>query len=143
MLPSFAPHLYHCPDFLAGILGVVVVEYIFEHRKIIFPFGAVHIVVDGDKADVIGRKDEILQSPHVGILPAQPGQVFDNYSGYAVILHKEPGVPKSMIGGVFAQQGFLRRDLSRSVFAKQCAIRIDKQQKEHYNNVVIDNDVII
>lgn len=32
----------------------------FEHRKIIFPFGAVHIVVDGDKADVIGRKDEIL-----------------------------------------------------------------------------------
>ena len=29
------------------------------------------------------------------------------------------------------------------VFAKQCAIRIDKQQKERYNNVVIDNDVII
>ena len=73
MLPSFAPHLYHCPDFLAGILGVVVVEYIFEHRKIIFSFGAVYIIVDGDKADVIGRKDEILQSPHVGILPAQPG----------------------------------------------------------------------
>jgi hypothetical protein len=48
-----------------------------------------------------------------------------------------------MIGGVFAQQGFLRRDLSRSVFAKQCAIRIDKQKKERYNNVVIDNDVII
>ena len=47
-----------------------------------------------------------------------------------------------MIGGVFAQQGFLRRDLSRYVFAKECAIRIDKQQKEHYNNVVIDNDVI-
>ena len=38
---------------------------------------------------------------------------------------------------------FLRRDLSRSVFAKQCAIRIDKQQKERYNNIVIDNDVII
>lgn len=37
----------------------------------------------------------------------------------------------------------MRRDLSRSVFAKQCAIRIDKQQKERYNNVVIDNDVII
>ena len=37
----------------------------------------------------------------------------------------------------------VRRDLSWSVFAKQCAIRIDKQQKERYNNVVIDNDVII
>ena len=28
-------------------------------------------------------------------------------------------------------------------FAKECAIRIDKQQKECYNNAVIDNDVII
>ena len=36
----------------------------------------------------------------------------------------------------------LRRDLSRYVFAKECAIRIDKQQKERCNNVVIDNDVI-
>ena len=87
MLPDFAPHFYHRPDFLAGILGVVVVEYIFEHRKIIFPLGAVYIVVDSDKADVIGRKDEILKPPHIGILPAQPGQVFDNHSGYAVILN--------------------------------------------------------
>ena len=37
----------------------------------------------------------------------------------------------------------LRRDLSRSVFAKQCAIRIDKQQKECYNNAAIDNGIII
>ena len=29
------------------------------------------------------------------------------------------------------------------VFVTECAIRIDKQQKERYNNVVIDNDVII
>ena len=48
-----------------------------------------------------------------------------------------------MIGGVFAQQGFLRRDLSRYVFAKECAIRIDKQQKECYNNAIIDNGIII
>ena len=33
--------------------------------------------------------------------------------------------------------------MSRCVFAKQCAIRIDKQQKERYNNAVIDNDIII
>ena len=37
----------------------------------------------------------------------------------------------------------MRRDLSRYVFAKECAIRIDKQQKERYNNIVIDNGVII
>ena len=54
---------------------------------------------------------------------------------------------KSVIGEAvfFAipfQHFFLRRDLSRYVFAKECAIRIDKQQKERCNNVVIDNDVI-
>ena len=45
--------------------------------------------------------------------------------------------------GFYERKTKKRRDLSRSVFAKQCAIRIDKQQKERYNNVVIDNDVII
>ena len=37
----------------------------------------------------------------------------------------------------------LRRDLSRYVFAKECVILIDKQQKERYNNAVIDNGIII
>ena len=32
--------------------------------------------------------------------------------------------------------------LSRSIFAKQCAIRIDKQEKLRYNNAVINNAVI-
>ena len=41
------------------------------------------------------------------------------------------------------QDAFLRRDLSRSVFAKQCVILIDKQQKERYNNIVIDNVIIV
>ena len=48
-----------------------------------------------------------------------------------------------MLFCVLEQDGLLRRDLSRYVFAKECAIRIDKQPKERYNNVVIDNDVII
>lgn len=37
----------------------------------------------------------------------------------------------------------MRRDLSRCIFTKQRTIRIDKQQKERYNNIVIDNDIII
>lgn len=41
------------------------------------------------------------------------------------------------------EYNLLRRDLSRYVFAKQCAICVDKQQKECYNNAVIDNDIII
>ena len=50
---------------------------------------------------------------------------------------------KVVFPDIFSIYDELRRDLSRSVFAKQCAISIDKQQKEHYNNIVIDNDVII
>ena len=59
------------------------------------------------------------------------------------VVHIDFRHQKAMLLCILCQQGFLRRDLSRSVFAKQCAIRIDKQQKERYNNVVIDNDVII
>ena len=63
-------------------------------------------------------------------------------AGVSVVGQKE-GVLESIVRRVLLQKQLLRRDLSRSVFAKQCAIRIDKQQKERYNNVVIDNDVII
>ena len=59
------------------------------------------------------------------------------------IVHIFTDYMKPLFLCVLLQDCPLRRDLSRSVFAKQCAIRIDKQQKERYNNVVIDNDVII
>ena len=36
----------------------------------------------------------------------------------------------------------LRCALSGSFFAKQCVIRIDKQEKLRYNNAVINNSVI-
>ena len=59
------------------------------------------------------------------------------------IVRKMLDVVKSVFASVIFQILFLRRDLSRYVFAKQCAIRIDKQQKRRYNNAVIDNDIII
>ena len=65
------------------------------------------------------------------------------YQNAVLHIHIDFHHQKAMFLCVLRQHGFLRRDLSRSVFAKQCAIRIDKQQKERYNNVVIDNDVII
>ena len=46
------------------------------------------------------------------------------------------------VGKIYKEKK-LRRDLSRYVFAKECAIRIDKQQKECYNNAVINNGIII
>lgn len=134
MLPSLAPQLHHRPDFLAGVLGVVVVKDILEHRKVVFPLGAVHVVVDGDEAHVVGGEDEILQAAHAGILPAQPGQVLDDQRGHAVVLHmlhhlqeagavevgaavpvvnEKDSVLEAVVGGVLGQQGLLRRDLSR------------------------------
>ena len=36
-------------------LTTFVLEHIFENGKIILSFGAVHIIIDCDKADIIGR----------------------------------------------------------------------------------------
>ena len=59
------------------------------------------------------------------------------------IVYIEAGIGKVVVFREFFQDIFLRRDLSRYVFAKECAIRIDKQQKECYNNAVINNGIII
>ena len=59
------------------------------------------------------------------------------------IVHEKHRVAEAVVISELLEDSFLRRDLSKYVFAKECAIRIDKQQKERYNNVVIDNDVII
>ena len=110
------------------------------------------------------REKFLGQPADLDVVTAQAGKVFDKYRGGPPLLklldhlHKSRAVHRDAGNAIvqemdqigvaflfrhFGQQLFLRRDLSRSVFAKQCAIRIDKQQKEHYNNVVIDNDVII
>ena len=65
------------------------------------------------------------------------------YQSWSLHFHEEYRVGIALVLGGLLKYLPLRRDLSRYVFAKQCAIRIDKQQKERYNNVVIDNDVII
>ena len=48
------------------------------------------------------------------------------------IVHKKGWVRKTVLLCVLEQDHFLRRDLSRYVFVKKCAIRIDKKQKERY-----------
>ena len=59
------------------------------------------------------------------------------------VISKVDTIRKSMLLCIIFKQLLLRRDLSRYVFVTECAIRIDKQQKERYNNVVIDNDIIV
>ena len=65
------------------------------------------------------------------------------YYWWALDFHEESRVGEAVIVSILLKQCSLRRDLSRHVFAKECAIRIDKQQKERYNNAIIDNDIII
>ena len=59
------------------------------------------------------------------------------------VIHKILKAPKAFFLSKLRQKCPLRRDLSRYVFVKKCAICVDKQQKERYNNAVIDNDIII
>ena len=60
MFPGFTPHFNDCPDFLTGVLCVIIIEHIFENGEIIFSFRAVYIVIDCDEADVVSWKNEIL-----------------------------------------------------------------------------------
>ena len=87
MFPGFPTHFDDCPDFFACVFSVIIVEYIFEHSEVVFALCAVHIIVDGDKTDVIGGENEILKTPHIGILPAKAGEVFDNQGGNRIVLH--------------------------------------------------------
>ena len=65
------------------------------------------------------------------------------YNVPLTVIRKKQCVFKPLGLCVAFKQFSLRRDLSRYVFVTECAIRIDKQQKERYNNVVIDNGIII
>ena len=124
MFPGLAAHLHNRSDFLAGVLCVIIVKNIFKNGKIVLTFSAVHIIIDGDKTDIISRKYEILQAAHVGILAPQPGQVFDNQRGNGIILHifhhfqksgplkirtgesivhKKYSVAETMLRGIFGQ----------------------------------------
>ena len=110
------------------------------------------------------REEFLGELAHLNVVAAQPGEVFHEHrrdvpgldcgnhllkagalhgSAGNTVIHEKDGVRVALVLGGLLENFLLRRDLSRSVFAKQCAIRIDKQQKERYNNVVIDNDVII
>lgn len=87
MFPGFSAHFYDCPDFFACVLCVIIVKYVFEHSEVVFALCAVHIIIDGDKPDIVSGEDEILQPPHIGIFPAQTGQVFDNQGRNRIVLH--------------------------------------------------------
>ena len=141
-----------------------VLKKVANRSKLVFTLVRVDGVRYRYKAYVVLREKLLRQAPDLDIVAPETAEVFDEHRrcfaefelGYHVfiarpvhcnagdtVVEKVNEVCIALFLGNLGQQLLLRRDLSRSVFAKQCAIRIDKQQKERYNNVVIDNDVII
>ena len=150
---------------LCHSLFKVVIHQIPEGREVIGGLvQAVHTVVDGDIPYITLGKETLGVVADFQIIPPHAGHILNDnrfdLSRFCKAYHLIPAGPiesyprntvvdekgwvgKTVVLCVLEQDFLLRRDLSRSVFAKQCAIRIDKQQKERYNNIVIDNGVII
>lgn len=87
MLSSFSTHFHNSSNLSTGVLGIVIVEHIFENSKVVLSSGTVHIIVDSNKAYIVGRKDEILKATHVGIFTAKTDQIFDDQGRNGVVLH--------------------------------------------------------
>ena len=52
-LPTLGLCFLHRPDFPTGVLGVKLVEQVFEWSKVVLPIKTVHIVIDGNKPHTI------------------------------------------------------------------------------------------
>lgn len=141
-----------------------VLEQVADRGKLIFALRRVDVIRNGHQANIMVREKFFRQPSDLNVVSPQAGQVFDKdgggfslfqladhfYKTRAVHRHAGNAVIQEMNQICvafflcdFGKQLLLRRDLSRSVFAKQCVILIDKQQKERYNNIVIDNSIIV
>lgn len=164
MFSRIAFYFHNSTDFFAGVFGVPFIDDIAEGCELVVAMGTVYTVIHRNKVNIMFGKHDLGIHTDLQIITPETRHIFDDNTldkaclnicnhllkaravkgrtGNAIInIEFEVGI--SVFKSILLQDFFLRRDLSRSVFAKQCAIRIDKQQKERYNNVVIDNDVII
>ena len=145
-------------------MGDVLHDVQERHKFARFGMIVIHAVGDGDKSDIVLAEHHFrikscfkivapdsahilrqnhadLSGFHVGnqAFPAGALEVAAAPSVVCIVL----AVGEAMLVSIILQIELLRRDLSRCVFARQCTIHIDKQQKERYNNIAIDNDIII
>ena len=142
-----------CPidgaDLLGGITSVKIVHDIEKGCKVVFRLiGAVHAVIDGNEANAVLREGDLRIEAHTEIVTTHPAEVFykDNahLTGFNVgnqafpvgtlkicaaptVVRIDRYIRKIPFTGIAREHILLRRDLSRYVFVKECAIRIDKQ----------------
>ena len=118
-------------DFLARVGGVPLVKDVHDRRHIhprVFRNSRIHIVTDGNEADIVGREQIIRVLPHLNIVSAEAAEVFDDdridpavlgilqqslYTG-AVEVGSAPAVVdilvddlKSVLAGIFLKNLFL------------------------------------
>lgn len=142
-----------CPidgaDLLACITSVKIVHDIEKGCKVVFRLiGAVHAVIDGNEANAVLREGDLRIEAHTEVITTHSAEVFykdnANLTGFNVgnqpfpiwtlkiraapsVVRIDRYIRKISFTGIAREHILLRRDLSRYVFVKECAIRIDKQ----------------
>ena len=142
-----------CPidgaDLLGCITSVKIVHDIEKGCKVVFGLiGAVHAIVDGNEANAVLREGDLRIEAHTEVITTHSAEVFykDNahLTGFNVgnqpfpiwtlkiraapsVVRIDRYIRKIPFTGIAREHILLRRDLSRYVFVKECAICIDKQ----------------
>ena len=149
MLAGLAFALPCSANLFGGIAGIHFVEHIADRGKLTFAACAVHAVIDGNEMNAKLRENNIGIHSHLEIIAPEAAHVlYDDAldppcldvgkhtleartvevcAGITIVLVIMAVGGNPVILAVAFQNLLLRRDLSRSVFAKQCAICVDKQ----------------
>lgn len=72
------PLTFHVALIFLLILGVHLIEHVADDGKLAVAAYAFHTVVHGDKINAILRKQHFHVHPHLQIVPAKPGHIFDD-----------------------------------------------------------------
>ena len=85
----FGPAFPDSADFLAGLLGIPLVENIDERHQLHSSFGrGVHAFLNGDKCHVKRRVHDLQQTPHFNLLTPETAEIFyDNRADQPVLHH--------------------------------------------------------
>ena len=124
VLAAGASGFQNGPNLFACIFGVKIVKYVADWRKIVRPSGAVHPVIDGDKAHIVARKNDFRILADKQIISAKSAHVLNDPSANQALLHEgkalldtgtievRPGVPivyqnagicEAVVGGISEQ----------------------------------------
>ena len=128
-------------DYLAGLLGIPLVENVDERHQLHSDFGrGVHAFLNEDKCHAQRRVHDLQQTPHFDLLTTKAAEIFyDNRTNQPVLHHflhlleavtmkggagstviyEELRVFVTVPPGIVRKNLLLRRDLSRVISAKE------------------------